>query len=34
MTSTGPIALAEVEVDLSRQKLIRFEDIQAIGGGN
>jgi hypothetical protein len=34
MTSTGPRALAEVEVDLARQKLIRFEDIQALGGEN
>jgi hypothetical protein len=32
--AAGPRALAEVEVDLSRQKLIRFEDIEAIGGGN
>jgi hypothetical protein len=29
--STGPRALAEVEVDLARQKLIRFEDIEAPG---
>jgi hypothetical protein len=34
MASTGPRALAEVEVDLSRQKLIRFEDIEDLGGGN
>ena len=32
MDSAGPRALAEVEVDLARQKLIRFEDIEAIGG--
>jgi len=32
--STGPRALAEVEVDLARQKLIRFEDIETLGGGN
>ena len=31
VTSTGPRALAEVEVDLARQKLIRFEDIEALG---
>lgn len=29
-TAAGPVALAEVEVDLSRQKLIRFEDIEAL----
>ncbi len=34
MASTGPRALAEVEVDLTRQKLIRFEDIEALGGEN
>ena len=32
--SAGPRALAEVEVDLSRQKLIRFEDIEAVGRDN
>ena len=32
--SAGPRALAEVEVDLSRQKLIRFEDIEAVGREN
>jgi hypothetical protein len=31
---TGPHALAEVEVDLARQRLIRFEEIEAIGEEN
>jgi hypothetical protein len=34
MASTGPRALAEVEVDLARQKLIHFEDIEALGEEN
>jgi len=34
MDATGPRALAEVEVDLARQKLIRFEDIEAPDGEN
>jgi len=32
--SSGPRALAEVEVDLSRQRLIRFEDIGNLGEEN
>ena len=32
--ANGPRALAEVEVDLSRQRLIRFEDIEDTAGGN
>ena len=32
--SAGPRVLAEVEVDLARQKLIRFEDIETVGGDN
>ena len=31
-SAAGPVALAEVEVDLARQKLIRFEDIEFLGG--
>jgi hypothetical protein len=31
VASAGPRVLAEVEVDLARQKLIRFEDIEVIG---